>query len=129
MMPRGFKTLDGPRPEYKEMYGAMEHKSDRYPPRTEWNVENSDATLRIAYDFESAGERCTLQFIKKHHRPYFDVDILNPPDPQVVIDWLNKHEVGILNVAGNSEKTFQGMFDESAAFLMQIFSKRETNAS
>src|SRR5437762_161045 len=32
-MPRGFMTEAGPRPEFRELYGAVEHPSPDYPSR------------------------------------------------------------------------------------------------
>jgi hypothetical protein len=44
-MPRGFLTEQGPRPEFAEMFGAVELDSPDYPPRTRANVCDSDGTL------------------------------------------------------------------------------------
>ena len=44
-MPLGFLTEDGPRPEFAELYGAMEMPTASYRARTERNVRDSDATL------------------------------------------------------------------------------------
>jgi hypothetical protein len=44
-MPLRFMTEDGPRPEFAELYGAREFKSDAYPPRTAANLRGSDVTL------------------------------------------------------------------------------------
>lgn len=41
VMPKGFKTEDGPKSEYVK-YGATEHKSSDYGPRTYENIKNSD---------------------------------------------------------------------------------------
>ena len=46
-MPRGFRALDGPRPEFAELYGVREHTSDRYPPRTALNVKESRALYNL----------------------------------------------------------------------------------
>jgi len=60
-MPFGWRTQDGPKPEYDAMYGAKQHESHDYPPRTENNVKMADATLRFASNFDSPGEKCTLK--------------------------------------------------------------------
>jgi hypothetical protein len=44
-MPRGFLTEEGPRPEFAELYGAVELPSSSYPARTERNVRDSDGTI------------------------------------------------------------------------------------
>ena len=69
LMPFGYKTQDGPKTEYREMYGVEMHQSSSYVPRTRANVRDSDGTIRLAFDFESRGEVCTKKAIddyKKH---------------------------------------------------------------
>jgi hypothetical protein len=44
-MPRGFRTEDGLHLEYADLYGAKEHESAEYPPRTESNIRMVDAVL------------------------------------------------------------------------------------
>lgn len=117
LIPKGFKTLDGPRPEYAELYNVVEHRSDKYPPRTFENVEKSDGTIRFATDFNSAGEKCTLKAISQYDKPYLDVYIKNTSifhtfqneHPSIAAEWIINNNIQILNVAGNSEKTSKGI--------------------
>jgi hypothetical protein len=44
-MPEGFLTEAGPRPEFAELFGAVELPGGGYPERTRANVRNSDATV------------------------------------------------------------------------------------
>jgi len=44
-MTRAFQTEDGPRPEFAEMFGAVELGSVNYPARTRANVRDSDGTI------------------------------------------------------------------------------------
>ena len=110
MMPNGFRTKWGSRPQYSK-YGAVEHPtSDSYVPRTKWNVKNSDATIRFAYNHMSPGEVCTYKAIEQYGKPYFDVD-LNAIDSGLnlyfidVVTFLLDNNVGVLNVAGNCGAT------------------------
>jgi len=41
-------------------------------------VRESDGTIRLAFDFTSRGEKCTLTAIKDYGKPYIDVDLSNP---------------------------------------------------
>jgi len=120
-MPKGFKTLSGPRPEYKELYGVKEHLSDNYAPRTELNVKESDGTVRLAGVMDSKGEICTLRAIKKFKKPYFDVDLTDPPPIKEFTKWLTDNDISVLNVAGNSEQTFYGAFKQSVSYLTDSF--------
>lgn len=120
-MPFGYLTLDGCKPEYKELYGIQDHRSSSYVPRTRKNVKDSDGTIRLAYKFESAGEICTLKAIQNYKKPHIDVD-LNDPRPVVdVIHWLGENSIEILNIAGNSEKTHCGTHSAATKYLEELF--------
>lgn len=120
-IPKGWTTLNGPKPEYAELYGIEEHASSGYKPRTWANVSDSSGTIRLAFNFSSAGEICTLNGIKKYDKPYIDVDLANPIPVQQVIDWLTQNNIEILNVAGNSEKSCPGTFSEVCEYLSAVF--------
>ncbi len=108
-MPRGFLTLDGPRPEMAREYGMQEHTSPHYPPRTRRNVQAADATLRFARYWHSPGERLTLKMLRQYGKPFVDVDIDQPPEFSMVVAWLIGQRVQILNIAGNTERTAPGI--------------------
>ena len=108
-MPHNFINHSGSHPEYAELYNIKEHQSSQYPPRTECNVKDSDGTIRFAINFDSPGEKCTLKFIKKHNKPYLDININFMPKVEEVKKWLIDNNVEILNVAGNSEKRCPGI--------------------
>ncbi len=127
-MPRGWKTLDGPKPEYEKLYGMKCHSSPAYPPRTEWNVRDAHLTIRFATKFDSAGERCTLNAIDRLKKPYIDVNARKPTMEGGIneriwdIDFLLRqfkhacHDFTI-NIAGNSEKTSPGIEEFVYEFL------------
>ena len=54
-MPAGFLALDGTHPGFADLYGMETTASTEYPPRTRQNVQNSDATLRLAMNWSSPG--------------------------------------------------------------------------
>lgn len=104
MVPKGWITKFGPRPQLAKL-GLIEHPtSDKYPARTAWNVKNSDATLRFAFNHNSPGEVCTLNAITKYNKPYFDINLKTADETLIifdVVDFFKEHNVEILNVAGN----------------------------
>jgi hypothetical protein len=123
--PRGWRTAQGPKPELGHIYHLSEHKSTSYPPRTRANVRDSDATIRLALNFDSAGEKCTLKAIHQYQRPYFDVKMRPASrgfafdaEPQAVAVWLRFHEVRTLNVAGNALPPIEGSVQK---FLETVF--------
>ena len=131
-MPKGFKTSAGNRPDFVELYNIQEHSSESYKPRTFKNVEIADATVRIAGNFKSAGERCTLNAIHKYQKPYFDVNVedsLNEWMAQHFAEWLTKKDIKVLNVAGNGEGTFKGTYDYAVAFLTATLKELGFNES
>lgn len=131
-MPKGFKTLAGPKPAYAMTYGMLEHESPKYNARTFSNVHGSDATLRLAHNFASPGEICTLKAILQYERPYYDVlfELIegephfakSDKTPDHVRAWLVENKVEVLNVAGNSGEWFEPIAED---FLDQVFSLRK----
>lgn len=127
-MPKGWRTLKGPHPEYAELYQMVEHKSFSYPPRTHQNVKDSDGTIRIAQKLDSAGEKMTLEAINKYSKPYFDVHVVDPKQlvisaemsPQVAVNWILQNNIKILNVAGNSEQTAPGIQEFAKAYIGEV---------
>lgn len=116
-MPKGYRTLDGERPEYAELYGITEHASSAYPPRTYANVKDADGTIRFAHNFNSSGEKCTMKAIVQYGKPHFDV-LVNDPSifriaqechPLTATEWIKTNNIKTLNIAGNSEKTCPGI--------------------
>lgn len=134
-MTRDWRTLAGSKPEYQELYGMWEHESSNYKDRTWQNIADSDATIRIASLFSSAGEQCTLNGIKFHKKRHLDVRAktnLNgltiaklkyslSRDMSEVGNWIIQNDIHVLNVAGNSEQTSPGIYDAAFSFLYGVF--------
>jgi outer membrane protein OmpA-like peptidoglycan-associated protein len=128
--PLGWLTLKGAKKKLLKSYGLKECKTQGYKARTWANVQNSDGTIRFAKNFNSPGERCTLNALNRIRKPYFDVDLnklTTPEKTYIEIDrvtkWLQKNHIQILNVAGNAEtlKTGTAVFDQVEAFLIDLF--------
>ena len=103
--PKNYKTSIGPNPQLlRDKYGLKEFHLG-YKERTWANVEAAQATVRLCVDFWSAGEICTLNAIKHYNRPYFDVYLPNPISVFDFVSWLNRYNISILNVAGNTQNT------------------------
>ena len=126
-MPKDWMTLDGPRPEFEELYGMKECYAG-YKARTEANVIDSDATLIFASDFKSPGERCTFNAIRKFQKPYFKVHTTEDKLEEALA-WLRWVEGSVLNVAGNSESTSPGIGDQAYLFLFELFRRHQIMVS
>lgn len=121
--PRGWITLNGSNPLLARL-GLKEHSSPKYPPRTYANVKDSDGTIRLAYDFNSPGEVCTLKAINFYNKPWFDVDLSDLTFIFDVTDWIDKNGIKVLNVAGNAGKTKEEgtlIFQIARQYLGNIF--------
>lgn len=123
-MPRGFRTLDGPRPNFAGFFGVKESPHAQYDIRTANNVWDSDGTIRFAEFFDSPGEHCTIKWIREYDKPYIDVDMRAPRDPQDVRDWLVENSIKVLNVAGNSERTSPGIEKRVTRYLLEVFNAK-----
>jgi len=128
-MPKGFRTLIGPRPDWAREFGLTEHASAAYPPRTYQNVRDSDITIRIALNFDSAGERCTAAAISRYGRPSLDVqwtgrrfsvsEIIGAANKILAVHAALKRPV-VVNFAGNSEKTACGIERAAETFVRLV---------
>jgi hypothetical protein len=115
---KDFRILGGTNPELGTEYNLVELESITYPPRTYANVETSDGTMRFAYSFLTAGERCTMKAINKFRKPYFDVgvsrQVLSPyiGEIEAARAWIEDNHIRILNVAGNAVPGIEPFVEE-----------------
>jgi hypothetical protein len=143
--PLGYRTLGGPAPRLRDDFGLVESWGPSYAARTKQNVFHSDATVRIATDFSSSGEICTERAVQTYSKPCFNVKVpdysdcgptrqreLLPAREQLtmeqaagLITFLLRHNVRVLNVAGNSEETSPGIGTLAERFLIRVFTGRE----
>ena len=114
-MPLGYLTENGPRPDFAEMYGAVELPSDSYRERTRANVRDSDGTLWMG-DYHSPGGRATLDACRLQGKPYL-IAYAGVTTPGEVRGWIVEKGVCTLNVAGNRESTSPGIGGRVERFL------------
>lgn len=120
--PKGYRTLDGSMPELGDIYGLGESYSPGYPPRTQDNVADSDATLQVYEDCSSPGEVCTLNAVRACRKPLMQVP-LGHVGPEQAAQWIKDNGWSVLNIAGNSERTSPGIGGRAERFLLEVFSK------
>ncbi len=118
--PLGFWTSKGPEYRLQTIYNLKECSKKGYASRTYANVKDTDATIRFAIDFNSKGELCTLNAIKKYNKPFMDIDLNNPKNIKIVLDWIEYYNICILNVAGNSEKKGLDIFRNTYKYLYTV---------
>ncbi len=109
-VPKGRRTEKGKVPE---RYRMRQHWSRHYPRRTEKNVKESDGTVVFTFGQPDGGSLLTIDFAKKHKKPWLAVDLDRPRDVAVakILCWLRRHlpENGVLNVAGSRRSKAPGL--------------------
>jgi hypothetical protein len=118
-VPKGFK-ISFPNSKitsnpYLKLYGLTEVDSEDYRIRTFLNVENSDATLWVGKT-SSAGYRCTFNAVIKYDKP----SLVNPTSEELR-GFVGTLDIKTLNVAGNREHTYPGIFIYTYLLLMDAF--------
>ncbi len=119
-MPRGFKTQSGNKPLYARKYGVIELDTYDYPTRTEYNVKNTDATLRFAANFATPGEICTAKALAKYGKLHLDCKLKHTPHYEDVADWILENNIRRLNIAGNSEISSPGIYGFAYTFFLSV---------
>ncbi len=115
--PRGRLAEDGSIPE---MYRLQQTDSPEYRIRTERNVVDSDATLILCLDRPSGGTELTRRLAQEHGRLCQVVDLNDPLAPDEIADWLHKHDVHVLNVAGPRESQSPGIGTKARRFMLDL---------
>jgi len=99
-VPKGRIAEDG---ILQKKYKLTEMPTDSYKARTEMNVVGSDGTVIISHGKLTGGSAYTEKMAEKHSKPCLHID-LNQLDvlPAAVelLDWIDQHQIEILNVAG-----------------------------
>lgn len=94
----------------------LEESAIGYKSRTIKNA-SADATIAIATDFTSGGERLTKSSVEKQNKKYIPIDIKNTlkvTDEVVnnVVNQLNNVNAKTLNIAGNGIYTMKGKYTQ-----------------
>ena len=89
-------------------YQLVETPSRNYVQRTEWNVRDSDATVIFTMTPElGGGSKKTAEFAEKLGRPW--LHFRPGVAPKFLARFLARHQVRVLNVAGQRESSAPGI--------------------
>jgi hypothetical protein len=133
-MPKGFKTEDGPRPEFAEMYGAKEDHSSQYPPRTRANVNAACVCIWFGNP-KSPGGKLTLDWARMRGAFTYVVEssrsewqptplarhIYNAFEQQKHFPKGPPGSGRAINIAGNRESSAPGIGAWVEAYLIEVF--------
>lgn len=128
-IPKGRLAEDGIVPE---KYKLKEMPNDRYAERTEQNVMDSDGTLIIARGTLSGGSAHTRKMAMKHGKPWSYVDLDKTIAFQAAItinEWLIKHNIEVLNVAGPRHSGAPGLYGQVKKILESVYWLNISNLS
>jgi hypothetical protein len=118
--PTGRRAEDGRIPPHYEL---IETPSNDYEQRTRWNVRDSDATLIISKSSTlTGGSAYTRRCAEQLDQPWLHVHPGND-DPQTIKDFLERHKVKTLNVAGPRASTEPGITEYVTAVLERLFGR------
>ena len=125
LMPKGFKTEEGNRPEYQTEFNMEEDTSADYRSRTKKNVENSDGTLILVKDANNItrGSQLTINFAKAANKPYLVITENTPAN--VIQEFIIDNNIQTLNGAG-SRATYLGDTSKIEQVLTEAFSGLST---
>jgi predicted Rossmann-fold nucleotide-binding protein len=120
--PKGRRAEDGRIPR---IYPLEETSSGDYPQRTEFNIEDSDATLVLAWGSPLGGTLLTLKLAGKHRKPLLLIDLARGGDASSVREWIHNRAVRVLNVAGPRESETPGIHERALTFLREVFKEKK----
>jgi Circularly permutated YpsA SLOG family len=104
--PKGRRSEDAPIAPH---YLLSETPLSNYLQRTEWNVRDSDATVIFTLtDALDGGSKRTAQFADKLGRPW--LHFRPSVHPKFLRQFLVRHRVTTLNVAGKRESSAPGIY-------------------
>jgi hypothetical protein len=121
--PKGFMTEDGPRLILGRRYGLKEHPSPKYPPRTAANIRDSALTLILA-DKLDRGSGLTRDLCFRMKKPVFHFrpeEFGNIQSVKEIIEWIERRNHTVINIAGNRESRSPGMEKSAFKFLIRVF--------
>jgi hypothetical protein len=115
--PSGRRAEDGQVPK---IYRLKPTRSSNYAVRTEKNVIEADGTCILFRRVMTGGTELTRRLAMKHNRPLICIDLqLADQQGQAALrDWIVRHGIRVLNVAGPRESTCPGIVRETEQFLL-----------
>lgn len=119
--PLGRRSEDGVVPE---KYILQEAPTANYADRTALNVRDSDATLIIAKLPLRSGTALTQKMADRYRRPSLIVDPHEVVTIPNVIEWLKKHNVKVLNVAGPRGSLRHDVGVAATQYLTQLLGRQ-----
>jgi len=129
--PRGRMAEDGILPDHYLLNCPTDNDSDSHEPdiyaeRTKLNIRDSDGTLIFAPSFPlladvSNGTRLTIAEAERSNKPRYIIDLSKNQSVQIISDWIETHQIAVLNIAGPRESQCPGIYRNTYRFLENFF--------
>ncbi|ALO15560.1 Putative molybdenum carrier [Salinivirga cyanobacteriivorans] len=96
--------------------------------RTEWNVRDADATLVLSSKdlIKDAGTQFTIQAANHFNKPLLPLAIEDPEKDRKLKEWLLKHNVEVLNIAGPPRSVAPRLEKLCYEWLVSFFSELQS---
>jgi predicted Rossmann-fold nucleotide-binding protein len=101
-------------------YPLTETHSTNYTIRTEANVIDSDGTLIFTATNLEGGTLNTVEYCKKHNKPYFVADINKNIELSKIHNWLMENNIEILNIAGPRASKQPDIYDKTKPIIKNM---------
>lgn len=98
-------------------YKLKETDSREYTCRTKWNVRDSDGSLILNSGRLIGGTAVTVSVARRGNKPCHIVSLDKTADVSAAIEWISRHNIRILNVAGPRESKQSGIYEEAYQLL------------
>lgn len=126
--PANFRTEGGSDPSLAD-YGLQTTASGNYAVRTKMNVQLASATVIFNFAERSPGSYLTAKLAAQLERPVYIFRYPAALFPSLLVYFLERHSVSTLNVAGNRESSFPGIYKLVYDFLLEALApfRKEDN--
>jgi hypothetical protein len=120
----GFRAEDGRHVDFAETYGAHQLPTTTQAAHLLANVRDSDGTIWFGRTDSLTG-RTALETCERLDRPCLVISLNGErdDDPQDVVRWIVRHQIRILNVAGNRESLEPSITERTEAFLRDVLAR------
>ena len=115
--PKGRRAEDGALPA---QYPLRETPHEEYAQRTEWNVRDSDGTLILNQGPLEGGTALTEEIARRLGKPCLIVDLEYGVGPTAARQWVEAHQLGVVNIAGPRESKQPGIGVEAFRYLREL---------
>jgi hypothetical protein len=80
-------------------------------------VRDSDGTLVLCVGKPEGGTALTIAYARIEGRPCLVLELSADSRPKQIVDWIDAHDVRVLNVAGPRESSVPGIYAQASALL------------